>query len=153
MFHWCLPKHSATIWHQTESLLINMCRITFLARFFKITGRIVAVFQILLPLESVCQMHSANNMFAEFHDVLESYYSKECSQWFIQLWSRLCHVGCCWLNLQILLHMQQNTKASQEQVNFINLNHLFPLLETMLRLSYLQNSSWDIMIFSLNMSL
>lgn len=51
MLHWCLPKHSATIWHQAESLLINMCRITFLAHFFRITGRIVAVFQVLLPLE------------------------------------------------------------------------------------------------------
>lgn len=51
VLHWCLPKHSATTWHQAESLLINMCRITFLAHFFKITGCIVAVFQILLPLE------------------------------------------------------------------------------------------------------
>lgn len=153
MLHWCLPKHSATIWHQAESLLINMYRITFLAHFFEITSCIVVVFQILLPLEPVCQTHSANNIFTEFRDVLESYDSKECFQWFIQVWSRLCHMGCCWLNLQILLHMQQNTKASQEQVNFINLNHLFPLIKTMLLLFYLQNSSWYIMIFSPNISL
>lgn len=51
ILHWCLPKHSASIWHQTESLLINMYRITFLAHFFKITGCTVAAFQILLPPE------------------------------------------------------------------------------------------------------
>lgn len=53
ILHWCLPKYSASIWHQhpSETLLIHMCRITFLAHFFKITGCAVAAFQILLPLE------------------------------------------------------------------------------------------------------